>query len=714
MFTHRSTTAILLTTLLVSACSGGSDSSDDGGTQPPVQSNSAPQANAGADQTAQVGATITVDASTSTDSDGDSLTYSWMFTSRPSGSAAQLNATNQVSASFTADVAGSYELSVTVNDGEDTDSDSVRIEVEAVTPENTAPVANAGGNQSVLTGATVNLDGSASSDADGDSLTYLWALTAVPSGSTAQLQTSNQATSSFVADIDGNYEISLTVNDGVTSNTDTLVVVANSQNSENAAPIANAGEDFEGTVGTEVTLDASASSDADGDSLSYLWSSVQIPNGSSASILNSDSVRASFTPDVAGLYVFRVAVSDGVNDTVGDNVRLTVTEAAGSNLDAWIINTTETTDFITNSSGNSVLEDVQLAEIRTEDSVEYMYVEATGIPKYDITMTQDIIDELNSRPQADDDFRGGGNTTTAVVGQEVTFGDDIGYRSSNINCEDTGGDGYWPPGPACPTDQEKQNYFPAEPQANDDECVSGLGAVGMMVNGTSIYNWGDGMSYNNEGAWYNLAPIAEQYDVDICGGHATTTGDYHHHFYTSCLANLLGDDGTDHSPIYGFAADGYPVYGPYEANGELAISGWKTRDYGASASEGGCGTPGERTCTLVDEYDVSQGVETATAGPDIGDSVQSASGNTFSATDGFYYEDYYYAGLTASGAQLDQHNGHENGDGRGYHYHLTLEMVDGKLTPAFPFTVGPNFKGELPSNTFARCSGSGGMGPRNN
>lgn len=115
---------------------------------------------------------------------------------------------------------------------------------------------------------------------------------------------------------------------------------------------------------------------------------------------------------------------------------------------------------------------------------------------------------------------------------------------------------------------------------------------------------------------------------------------------------------------------------------------------------------------MVDEYDISKGVETATAGPAIGDTVQSASGNSFSATDGFYYEDYYYAGLTANGAQLDQHNGHDNNDGRGYHYHLTLEMMDGKLTPSFPFTVGPNFKGELPSNTFARCSGSGGMGPR--
>ncbi|KPH64655.1 hypothetical protein ADS77_05130 [Pseudoalteromonas porphyrae] len=41
-------------------------------------------------------------------------------------------------------------------------------------------------------------------------------------------------------------------------------------------------------------------------------------------------------------------------------------------------------------------------------------------------------------------------------------------------------------------------------------------------------------------------PIAEQYDVDICGGRAAN-GEYHHHFYTSCLADMLNHDGSVHS-----------------------------------------------------------------------------------------------------------------------------------------------------------------------
>jgi hypothetical protein len=227
----------------------------------------------------------------------------------------------------------------------------------------------------------------------------------------------------------------------------------------------------------------------------------------------------------------------------------------------------------------------------------------------------------------------------------------------------------------------------------------------LMVNGTSIFGWGDGMSYGNN-IWYNLAPVAEQYDVDICGGHAAQ-GEYHHHFYTSCLADLIGDNATDHSPIYGYSADGYPLYGPYESNGLLAISGWSTRDYGAAVSAGGCGTPEQRSCILLDEYDISQGVDTTVAaGPDIGDAVTTLSGNSLAADDGYYLEDYYYAGATATGAQLDQHNGHDNNDNRGYHYHITLTETAGKLSPSFPYTMGPRFYGELSDNAPTSCGGA--------
>lgn len=406
---------------------------------------------------------------------------------------------------------------------------------------------------------------------------------------------------------------------------------------------------------------------------------------SSGSTIDSSSDETSNTDD------------DTSSDTSVENTDGTDTETS------WIINNTTTSVYILDDDGVGVVEDVQSAENVTDDGIGYTYVLTNGIPKYETTMTDEMVEDLDNRPKAVTDFANG--YTTVAAGDLVLFGQDIGYNSSTENCDDTGGAGYWPPGPGCPNQQSVEAYFVDTPIDLDesDVCETGLDSIGLMVNGVAIFNWGDGMSYGTN-QWYNLAPEAEQYDVDICAGHAAN-GLYHHHQYTSCLAELLDDEGDQHSPIYGFAADGYPLYGPYESAGELAISGWKVRDYGASEAEGGCETEGERSCVLVDEYDLEAGVmEAEENGPDIGEEVTTLSSNIIAADDGYYYEDYYYAGEEVTGAVLDEHNGHDTGDGKGYHYHITLvEEVDGTLSPSFPYQMGPRFKGELPDNSFASC-----------
>ncbi|WP_238152119.1 YHYH protein [Microbulbifer sp. A4B17] len=377
----------------------------------------------------------------------------------------------------------------------------------------------------------------------------------------------------------------------------------------------------------------------------------------------------------------------------------------------WVLNTDgERAPYIYESNSNEqVLVNVQTVETVTVDGREYTQVTASGIPDYEIEITTAVYDELINRPKANTDFVYG--SPTVQIGDIVSFGQDIGFSSNPHTCYAEAGFGFWPPGPVCPENVSHSGYFPAEPEESEETCESGLGSQGYWVNGTSIYQWSDGQSV--DGTWHTLAPVAEMYDVDICGGHAAR-GDYHHHFYSDCLADLVGDTGDSHSPIYGFTADGYPIYGPWEADGVLAISSWVTRDYEDADSFSGCGVAGERSCLLVDEYDLSKGTTPITEpGPGTSDTFTSPSGNLFQTISGFFYEDFYWdSNLTSQeDAYLDQYNGHSDSE-RGYHYHLTVELnSEGQLTPSFPYTFGPRFYGKLDDQTIVNvCSDEVGGG----
>ena len=93
-----------------------------------------------------------------------------------------------------------------------------------------APVANAGADQSVFVGHLVTLDGSASSDVDGDPLTFSWSLSSKPNGSTAQLSDPTAVKPNFLVDYPGTYVVQLIVNDGSANSAPDTVVIS-TQNS---------------------------------------------------------------------------------------------------------------------------------------------------------------------------------------------------------------------------------------------------------------------------------------------------------------------------------------------------------------------------------------------------------------------------------------------------------------------------------------------------
>ena len=137
--------------------------------------NTMPVANAGPNQTVAQGATVTLNGASSSDSNGNPMTFLWSLTSVPSGSAATLNAPTAVFPTFVADKAGSYTAQLIVNDGV-LNSNPATV---TISTSNSPPVANAGTDQVVNVSATVQLDGSGSTDIDGDPLTYAWSLITV-------------------------------------------------------------------------------------------------------------------------------------------------------------------------------------------------------------------------------------------------------------------------------------------------------------------------------------------------------------------------------------------------------------------------------------------------------------------------------------------------------------------------------------------------------
>ena len=276
--------------------------------------NSAPAANAGPDQTAVQGQVVTLDGSGSSDADGNALTYQWTFVEKPAGSAAVLSSPTALKPTFTVDVKGTYRLQLVVNDGEASSAPDL---VDVVVG-NTAPVAAAGLDQNVSLGSLVTLDGSGSSDVDGDPLTFMWSLTSVPAGSAATLSSPSAVKPTFTVDRPGTYTAQLMVNDGTVLSAGDTVNVTTS----NVAPVANAGPPQTVTVGQLVVLNGGGSSDADGDALTFAWSIITRPAGSTAQLSNPTAVGPSFTPDRDGDFVVQLIVNDGQQSSAPSTVTI--------------------------------------------------------------------------------------------------------------------------------------------------------------------------------------------------------------------------------------------------------------------------------------------------------------------------------------------------------------------------------------------------------
>jgi hypothetical protein len=277
-----------------------------------------PVADAGLDQTAGTNVTVQLDGSGSYDPDGNlPLTYEWAQTGGP---AVALSDPSVVSPTFTTPLDPAvlaFTLVVTDSLGlPDPTPDEVVVTVT------NPPVADAGLDQTVDTDTSVQLDGSGSTDPDGDyPLAYYWTQTGGPA---VTLSDPTVVSPTFAAPSDPvllTFTLAVTDSLGLPDLTpDEVVITVNNQPS-----VADAGLDQSVNTNVTVELDGSASFDPDNDlPLTYLWAQTA---GPAVTLSDPAVVSPTFTaPSDPAVLTFTLAVTDslGLPDPTPDEVVVTV------------------------------------------------------------------------------------------------------------------------------------------------------------------------------------------------------------------------------------------------------------------------------------------------------------------------------------------------------------------------------------------------------
>ncbi len=258
--------------------------------------------------------------------------------------------------------------------------------------------------------------------------------------------------------------------------------------------------------------------------------------------------------------------------------------------------------------------------------------------------------------------------------------------------------------PSLATAQNKIFRIPLNPTQNTGTATATTaGNIGVFINGVALFDYRDGVAWNNTTnalcggpgnsacpggmgatqAWNRDAVPAEKAGFDCSKAHPAM-GNYHHHqnpsafnldlVVTSNVCDTYPSDGlyvintSVHSPLIGFAYDGFPIYGAYaytNTNGTGGISRMKSG------------------------YQLSTNT-TRTNGPAVNSTY----------FNGYFREDYVYVAHPSDPTYLDAHNGrfcvtpeYPNGI---YCYFTT---VDANHNSAYPYAVGPTFYGNVTVTT---------------
>ncbi len=281
-----------------------------------------------------------------------------------------------------------------------------------------------------------------------------------------------------------------------------------------------------------------------------------------------------------------------------------------------------------------------------------------------------------------------------------------------------------------PNNQNRIVRIPRTPQVAPTKVNTGLGVMGVYVNGSGVYNMLDAFSYSSTtgadagmggggGVWNRDALIGEAVTFDRNNAHQPGNGDYHAHVNPLALRSQLNDHVTfdassgvytesaaapAHSPILGWSFDGYPIYGPYGYSDPMNAGSTVARlNSGYVKRNGQFGTTnlastGRTTLPLWAQ--IAQNRTTLTTAQDGPVTTKPADTQGISYDIGRYAEDWDFLGdlppASTVGASwdLDRYNGRNcvtpEFPGGTYAYFTTITSLG---TPAFPYLIGRQYNG---------------------
>jgi gliding motility-associated-like protein len=291
----------------------------------PIPANLPPIANGGGNKIVTLPATSTSLSGSATDSDGTIAAYDWQQISGPS--AATTSDLTQPTLDISNLVVGIYLFRLTATDDKgSTGFDEINIRVQPV-PANQPPTANGGGNQNITLPTTTTTFTGTGTDPDGTIASYAWTQVG---GTAATL--SGQATQTLnVSGLAlGTYIFRLTVTDNLGAEGYDEVNVRVNPTPPNVPPTPVAGADMAITLPiNSVSLNSSASTDSDGTIASHAWTTESGP--STPTISNANTSAATANGLVAGVYIFRVTVTDDDGESAYDDIQVTVNPEPANN-----------------------------------------------------------------------------------------------------------------------------------------------------------------------------------------------------------------------------------------------------------------------------------------------------------------------------------------------------------------------------------------------